>query len=256
MQIIRRKFKFTALTDFGIHREIPLYDQRIEKIIRKKSVNLIIMDGRTQTGKTTFARYLAEQYDINYNLFFNVEDIILYFQKEVKRVKEYIEKTGEYPEFQNRWVVYDEPQLDAPRQQFWDERNRVLSAFCSAYGFTHTHLIMCLPNIKGIQDSLLTNISLRMTIVSDLDRNDNIVRKALVKIPKFNEMRNRYFWTICQIHTIPFIEENWEYNKRKLQNFDEKLNEWQGMLIKRKEYGYSKPQFLIGDGITKPRNWV
>lgn len=246
MQLIKRKFKFTALTDFGKHYNIPLYDSRIEKIIKKKSVNLIIMDGRTQAGKTMFARFLAESYDPKYNLFFNVEDIIIYFQSEIKRVKEYIERTGVYPPFENRWIVYDEPQLDAPRQQFWDERNRVLSAFSSAYGFTHTHLIMCLPNIKGIQDTLLTNISLRMTIVSDLDRNDNIVRKAFVKIPKFNESKNKYFWTVCQIHTIPFIEENWEYNKKKLANFDEKLNEWQAMLVKRREGGYNRPQFIGG----------
>jgi alpha-galactosidase/6-phospho-beta-glucosidase family protein len=67
---------------------------------------------------------------------------------------------------------------------------------------------------------------MRITVVSDLDKNDAIKRIAFIKKPIFNAKREKYIWTTVENYTIPYLEEDKEYLAKKKENFDLKLDEW------------------------------
>jgi hypothetical protein len=189
---------------------LPNWRERINKVLKLQSVNVILIDGRTQSGKTMLGQYIAKEYDPDFKTFFTVQEIINYFKK-----------------FENnRWILLEEPQLEANRLRFWDERNLIMSMFISAFGFTKNSLIMTLPNIKGISDMLLTNISMRITVISDLDKGDKIKRIAFIKKPIYNARRDKYIWTTVENYPIPELQVDQDYLIRKKANFGMKLNEW------------------------------
>lgn len=189
---------------------ISNWRERIDEILKLHSVNVILIDGRTRSGKSRLAKFIAYERDPNFKRFWSIKDIISYAFN-----------------FENdRWIILEEPQLEANRLRFWDDRNLVLSMFISAYGFTNNHLIMTLPNIKGISDMLLTNVSLRITVVARLNNKDQIVRKAYFKKALWNEKRQKYIWTTVEEFTIPNIDDDPNYEEDKRKNFMEKLKEW------------------------------
>lgn len=199
---------------------LPRWRDRINKILKLKSVNVIVIDGRTQSGKSMLGQYIAREYDPDFKTFFTVQEILDYF------------KHFEY----GRWVLFEEPQLEANRMRFWDERNLIMSMFISAFGFTGNSLIMTLPSLKGISDMLLVNISLRMTVISDLDKNDNIKRIAFIKKAIYNVRREKYMWTTVENYEIPRLEVDQNYLARKKINFDMKLEEWNKRLNNNNNY--------------------
>lgn len=203
---------------------------RIDKILKMQSVNIILIDGRTQTGKSTFAEHIARHYDKDYKIFFTVKDLVNYF------------KNFEY----NRWIILEEPQLEANRMRFWDERNMVMAMFVSAFGFTKNNLIMTLPALKGIADILLTNISLRITIVNHLNFKDEVVREAYIKKPVFNAKRDKWIWVTTEQHNIPTLPIDAGYLEKKKINFDEKLTEWNNRL-ENNSFDYNKILSKIDD---------
>jgi hypothetical protein len=227
----------------------PNFYQRIKKNLLEGKPCLIIIDGKSQTGKSTLARYICKEYDPNYKLFFTVSDILEHLQF----LKSKLEKTADGKlflpkEYQNKWTFFDEPQLETPRQTFWAERNMILQAYTSAFGFLHNHLIMALPNIRGISDIILTNITFRISVVSHLKPDNSIMRKAYVKIPLFNDNKNKYFWVRVEDYTIPFIEKDLEYESKKTNNFfNVQLPKWE------KEIGINTNRTI--EEIMKEEQW-
>ncbi len=207
----------------------PNYYERINQILRLKRINMIVIDGKAQTGKTTLARSICKKYDKNYKILFTIED----FLNHLESCKE-LYLAGEYRKVYGRWLLFDEPQLETPKQKFWSVRNQIIMAITSSFGFLHNHLVMALPNVKGLQDIVLTNISLRIRVESYLKSN-NIIRKGFVKIPIFAEMKQKFIWINVEINTIPLIEEDKEYDKNKAVNFfDNQLTKWRKDLDKDK----------------------
>ncbi len=214
--------------------KFPNFYQRINQILRLKRINMLIIDGKSQTGKTTLARSIAESYDPKFKIIFTIDDFLKHLES-IK--KDYL--AGEFRKVYGRWLIFDEPQLETPKQKFWSVRNQIIMSITSGFGFLHNHLIMCLPNIKGLQDTVLTNISLRIRVESYLKGND-IIRKGFVKVPIFSETRNKFMWITVENHKIPKIEEDKEYDKNKAINFFEnQLDKWQTDL---KKEGKEKPR--------------
>lgn len=218
---------------------MPTFYERIDKQIRSKLVTLIIIDGKAQTGKSTLARSICEHYcGKEYKRFYTIQEILDYLKGWAKKIIKYNPDGSYYldqkelDQIQNRWLLFEEPQLEASRQEYWSERNLILQSITSSYGFLHNPLIMTLPNIKGITDMVMTNISLRITVRAWENSLGNMVRKAYIRLPEFNEMKNKWYWTTVQHHTIPFIEADPLYNAEKAHNFFvNQLDKWNNSLI-------------------------
>jgi len=183
---------------------------------------MIIIDGKAQTGKSTLGDHIARKYDPNYKLVYTVEEILeyLHFLKDLWF-------SGRKEEIYNKWIFWDEPQLETPKQEYWSQRNQIIQAFTSSFGFLHNHLVLALPNVKGLSDMVLTNISLRFSVVSFLNKKKEIIRKAYVKMPMYNEMKRRFYWTTVEEHTIPEWLMTKEYYDAKANNFfNTQLNKW------------------------------
>jgi len=228
--------------DSGV--KFPTLDERINEILALGRINMIIVDGKAQTGKSTLAREIAARRDKKYITIFRIEELIEY----LKKARE-LWFSGNAAEVMNHWVFFDEPQLEAARQEYWSNRNLILQAFTSSFGFLHNHLIMALPNIKGLADNVLTNISLRMSVMSYI-KDGKIVRKAYVKKPIFAERKNKFLWVTVQDFVIPHIEKDANYDDAKAHNFfDFQVKKWEDRM-KGIKGGLQPP------ASWRPPNWV
>ena len=190
---------------------------------------MILIDGKSQMGKSTVADYIASRYDSEYRLVYTVEDYLNYLTE----LRDKWQK-GLYNECQYRWVFWDEPQMEIPRTQFWSERNSIIQSITSSFGFLKPSLVMALPNIKGLSDMVMTNVLFRMTIQAKLDKDKNIIRKAWIKTCYFDERRNKFGWRLVEEHTIPRLQDIMQdknYADQKIYNFfNTQLNKWREKL--------------------------
>lgn len=213
----------------------PNFNQRIRQNRLEGKPNLIIIDGKSQTGKSTLARYICSEFDKDYKLFFTVDDILQYLAFLRNNLETKDDKLFLPLIYQDKWTFFDEPQLETPRQSFWSDRNMILQAYTSSFGFLHNHLVMALPNIKGISDIILTNITFRISVMSRLKNNNEILRKAYVKIPLFNDNKNKWYWVTVEEYRIPKIDSDLNYDSRKTNNFfNVQLPKWENQLNKNK----------------------
>lgn len=208
---------------------IPNFYNRINNNTILTGVNIILIDGRGQVGKSTLGDEIAGKYDPEYDLCYTTKDIVEHFKKLREKWK-----NGEIEDCLYRWIFWDEPQLEIPRMRFWSERNLMIQALTSSFGFLKPSLILALPNVKGISDMIVTNILFRITVKVGFDRDKKIVRKGYIKLPKFNEIKNKFYWTTAEIYTIPELtkvtEKNSDYMKRKMENFfNTQLSKWEKM---------------------------
>lgn len=220
-----RKFTARTLRDFQMTgQHLPNFYNRIDKIRYTNLINMIIIDGKSQTGKSTLAKNICEKYDPNYITVFTIEELLSYLEK----CKEN-EDTN-----QGRFIFFDEPELEVNRNEWWTDRNRVLTFILSSFGFLHNNIVMALPNIKGLSDIILTNISLRISVKADYDEfKKRIVRKAIIKKAIWSDMKNKFIWITTEIHTIPDIEKDMNYEQLKRHNFyDVQLPKWRSQINK------------------------
>jgi hypothetical protein len=189
---------------------------------------LIIIDGKSQTGKSTLARYICKQFDENYKTFFTVNDLLNNLIEIKNNLKFENDKWILPKEMLNHWNFFDEPSLEFGTQEgFWNERNKIMIAYTSGFGFLHNHLVMALPNIKGLSDIILTNITFRITVTSRILKDNTVLRKAFIKTPIYDEFKNRYFWVTVEEYKIPIIQEDKLYDSNKTNNFfNNQLPKW------------------------------
>ena len=185
----------------------------IDKIIRLGRVALIVVDGKAQTGKSTTAQYVCEHYDKDYVTVFTIEELTKYLDyATVNNIK-------------NRWIFFDEPQLQSPRATWWSEKNQALQAITSSYGFLKSHMIMALPNLKGISNIVLTNLCMRITMRSYLTADGIVKYVAFVKLPQYSEYHRRWYFYTMEERTMPNLIQSDEYFVRKKENFRNMLDD-------------------------------
>jgi hypothetical protein len=224
-----RKLKITSIFE-NEHFKFPSFFERIDKNNKETGVNIVLIDGRGQAGKSTLADFIAKRYDKNYKLVYTVEEIIDRYKKLAE-----LWLSGDYINSMYRWTFWDEPQLEVPRMAFWSDRNMIAQQLSSSFGFLKPSLIMALPNIKGLSDMILTNILFRITVNVHTNDKDEIVRKGYIKKPKYSESRNKFYWTGVETYTIPDMPEltqfDSEYMKAKVNNFlNVQLKSWEQKL--------------------------
>lgn len=236
---------------------MPSFYDRINDNIYLRRPTVILIDGKSQTGKTTIGRDVCKKYDNDYKIVFTVDQLLEYLlnmrDKCFKGYDENHKKIWVVPnEIMFKWILFDEPQLDIPKERWQSDRNLVITLISSGFGFLNPQMIMCLPNISGIRDTLYTNLLFRMTISSYLTINRDIKRKAIIRKPYFDERSKKYKWSMpVEEHTIPFIERDKEYENRKYDNFfDVQLPKWVN-LITGKDILTSEKEFVIDFGAMK-----
>lgn len=207
-----------------VKKDFPDFRKRIHDNTIITGVNIIIIDGKSQTGKSTLADWICKEQDREYSLCYKVEDVLKHFEN----LKE-IWDSGKHMICWNRWLFWDEPQNEIPRLMFWSERNMVVQKLTSSFGFLKPSMVMALPNIKGLNEMILTNVLFRITVRAFLKKKE-IVRRGYVKIPIFNEIKNKFYWTTVENFKIPDLVEitkdNSEYMNRKVTNFFTQLSAW------------------------------
>ena len=223
-----RKFTARTLSDFAQSgMNYPTFKKRIEKREKAGLINMIIIDGKSQTGKSTLARSICTKYDPYYVTVFTIEELLNYLEQ----CKE--NEDSQYGKF----IFFDEPELEVSRSEWWTDRNRVLTFILSSFGFLHNNIVMALPNIKGLSDIILTNISLRINVKADYDDfHKKIVRKAFIKKAVWSDMKNKFIWITTEIHTIPEIEKDIKYELSKRNNFyNIQLPKWKQQINKKNQ---------------------
>lgn len=206
-------------------KRIPDFRKRIRDNTKITGVNIIIIDGKSQTGKSTLADWLCRQYDEDFALCYTVEDVLKHFEK----IKNMYNNESDHGLAFNRWIFWDEPQNEIPRLMFWSERNMVIQKLTSSFGFLKPSMVMALPNIKGLSEMVITNILFRISVKAFLKK-DEVVRHGYVKVPLFNEIKNKFYWTVVEDFKIKELKEvtsdKSEYMKRKVTNFFTQLEAW------------------------------
>lgn len=192
----------------------PSFWERIEYIKELKRINIIVIDGKAQTGKSTLARYIAKRYDPDPIRVWTLEQLMDYLE-----MAEKLYYSGRFAEILNKFIVMEEPQLDSPKQEFWSARNAVIQAITSSFGFLKNHLILALPNIYGLSNTVYTNITLRMSVYSKLDKNRKIVRFANIQKPIWSDFKHKFYWRSVENYKIPELEEEKGYIDEKANNF-------------------------------------
>jgi hypothetical protein len=217
---INRKLHVTSLRDKGGY-NLPGYLDRIDAQIRKGKILMILIDGQGQVGKTTFGGYLCNEYDREYVPVYTIEDIVKYL---LWAKEEWLKGNQAY--VTGKFLLYDEPQIDCARNEYYSKRNIILEKFTSAYGFLKNGLVLCLPTPKGLSDRILINLTLRISLDVWEMRGGGIIRKGFVKLPKWNDIKQKHYWTTVEKFTIPFIKEQ-KWLPQKMENFfDTQLNKW------------------------------
>lgn len=208
---------------------IKNWEYRINERILKGGICLIVIDGMSQSGKSTLGEWICRNFDIT----FNPELQIVYEPKQIIDYLKYIKEKwygGEKEKILNKWIFWDEPQVSIPKQKFWDERNQIARDLTSTWGFLKQHLVMALPNISGISDTILTNILFRIHIKMFLTEK-GILRIAYCKTPYYNEYNKKWYWITFQQFLIPNISFSEIYYNKKIKNFFENLlPKWEKIL--------------------------
>lgn len=229
-----RKFRPMQFNEL-MRRDEPIttHLSRIDRNMRLGLPNVIVIDGQAQTGKSTLARSIALKYDKNFKLAFTTEDILNYLKE---CANEYY--NGNFKNILGKWIFFDEPQLDVPRMEFWSARNRIIQAVTSSFGFLKNNLIMALPNIKGLSDIVITNITMRVTVRCFELSDHTPIRKAYFKKVIWSEFKNKWYWKTYENHTIPYIIPDVNYDLNKADNFFKtQLTKWRtDMRLERKTY--------------------
>lgn len=222
-----RHFNARTLTDFQTTgQRMSNFYSRIEKRSKTNLINMIIITGRSQCGKSTLGRSICEKFDKDYVTVFTIEELLNYLEKCKENEIAYLKK----------FIFFDEPELEVSRNEWWTDRNRVLCFILSSFGFLHNNIVMALPNIKGLSDIILTNISLRIDVNAEYnERTKTIVRKAYIKKAIWSDFKNKFMWITTEVHTIPDISKNQNYEDRKRHNFfDIQLPKWKNQIEENK----------------------
>jgi hypothetical protein len=236
--------------DFGGN--FPTINDRIRECKATGLVPLIIIDGKSQTGKSTLAKKICGEYDPNFKLVFTVEDVVEYMEELGE-----LYNAGKIEDALNRVMFWDEPQGDITKK-FWDERNEIIQQITSMWGFLKPMLVMALPNVSGLSDIILTNMLMRISIKARLDKTDGtIIRKAYVRIPWEDMKRNKWRWTITpvEVYTVPKLEDITQdkgYMDRKVNNFfNTQMTKWKTKLAPRGQLASVTPADIPLQASTK-----
>lgn len=200
----------------------PNYFQRIDECIFLGLLPIIIIDGKSQTGKSTLAKYICRTYDKNFITTFRMEQILEWLgwvDEEWRSGRSYNVK--------GRFIMYDEPQADAPTTDFQSPRNKIVKKFFSMSGMLKIGLVMALPDLLGISKTLYRNILMRISLTVRKVGNEKR-RYGFVKIPFYDEFANKYKWLTVERFPIPELpHDEPEYMKLKNENFfDVQLPKW------------------------------
>lgn len=218
--------------------EFPDYHQRIDDNLTMRRPTIILIDGKSQTGKSELARMVCSEYDPDYKRFFTVDELLDYLSEIAKKCEFIRDKNGKLidvrvpPEYMRRWYLFDEVQMESPDEDRYKNRNKVLVSIAGGFGFLLPGFIMTLPDLTGISRKLYKNITFRISTMSKLNRNREIERTAFIKLAIYDDNKNRYFWRTVEINKIPFIKESEDrriYHAEKTHNFFvTQLDKWRG----------------------------
>lgn len=239
--------------------QIKRIDQRIEDVIEKGLINIIFVDGRSQSGKSTWADDKIKQYDPNYTLVYNAEDIF----KLLDRYKTllHVDSEGHVGKPENinlilwKWILFEEPQNQLSKK-FWDERTTVITQLTSTWGFLKNQMILTMPDCAGLPKipTIMINLTCKVTIKIFL-KNHKKIRYYFVYIPHKNYKTENYFWgSAVESGPIPELELTKEYFEKKYHNFfNVQMKQWENNLhIERRKGEY----FLKKDNKPLPLNII
>jgi len=220
--------------------EFPDFWKRIDENIAMGRPTIIPIDGKSQTGKSTVARLICRTYASIYHRFFTVDSLINYlsecgskckftFNSNHRPIKVFVP-----PELYKQWFLFDEIQLEAPDEKRYTDRNLVLLAITSGFGFLKPNLIMTMPDLTGISRKVYKNITFRMSTTAHLGPHREIVRDAWIKTAIYDDNKNRYFWRTVEKYRIPVIKETEDdriYDSEKAHNFFHvQLEKWKSQM--------------------------
>jgi hypothetical protein len=226
MQIL--KLQITKLMSDAVD-DLPLYSELIADRFFMRLPIAILCDGGSQVGKTVWCKKeLCERYDKHYLTMWEIDDFLNYYdgiESELEIEKTAIDGTEKTlyhvpKKYIGRWILFEEPENEVPKSQFWSDRNTIMLKIANTQGFLRNAIVMPLPDIRGLSDLYYKNICFRATINAKCDKqHTEIKRICRIKIPLWNEYRKKYYWDTIHRFYIPYIPEDKIYNSDKIDFF-------------------------------------
>lgn len=219
------KSPFFARDDF-----IPprIWD-RIDYNTSLGKINTIVIEGASQSGKTTFGEIVCEHYR-KPTLWYSIEDIFktmdewdaVYQNAKDKGIPilEAIEP------LRYGWFLFDEPDLEAPKQRWKDARTQAITRVINSYGIFKANLVLCLVDAEELGKGFYNNLTYRVRM-SVKKVGGAIVRKATFYRPHKFIGQKEFRWYAVGEYIVPEKQMSNEYYTAKLSNlFDDKLKRW------------------------------
>jgi hypothetical protein len=213
--------------------QIKKVDQRISDVIEKGLINVIFVDGRSQSGKSTYADNKIKCWDPNYTLVYNAEDIFKLLERYKTLLK--IDSEGHIGKPENinlilwKWILFEEPQNQLSKK-FWDERTTIITQLTSTWGFLKNQLVLTMPDCAGLPKipTIMINLTCKITIKMFL-KNHVKIRRYYVYIPHKNYRTENYFWgSAVESGLIPELQLSPEYFEKKYHNFfNVQMKKWE-----------------------------
>ncbi|MCX6820651.1 MAG: hypothetical protein NT016_01760 [Candidatus Aenigmarchaeota archaeon] len=192
-------------------------------------INVVVIEGPSQSGKTTLGGWWATRYDPKPRLLYNAREALDMCKEYLALYREEEERGVDITRRSMlwKWNVLDEPQQEAPSAKWLDERAQVIAQIVNGYGFLKQNLVLTLPDLGDIGKRVYSN-NLTYRIKVDVRKiAGKASRRAYFYFPYKPIWKDKWTWKDAGYMDVPRIvlPEGWA--ARKLVNFDEKLERWE-----------------------------
>lgn len=225
-----KAFKIYSPHAYPIRDYIPTLDRIITDTMKKGMINVIPIEGRGQSGKSTFADWKTKQYDPNYFLMYTIEDLFKMIDGWTKLLdveiikdngfdKAIMKKPENMSKIMYKWIFWDEPQAEVNNIKFWDERIYIASQLTSTWGFLKQQLILATIDVGSLPSFFMRNVSCKIVMKVFL-RNQEREYRYFIHVPRKHPKTGKWYWGYPIGYGImPTVELPVEYWERKLNNF-------------------------------------
>jgi len=215
-KIFPQRLKYKPISPFKskhFYRQPTIWD-RIDTNISLGLPNNIVIEGRAQTGKTTFGRYICLHYDLNYNLLYSVQDAFKILDN--YKAQYFAGSTA----MLWKWNLLDEPQLEAPSVKYRDERALALQQIIGSWGELKQNLVLTLPDMGDIGKRFYRNLTYRIQM--SVKKNKQTGEREYIAIfyrPYKPIWINTWKWLRIGKFIVPNVEKDVDSLERKMDNF-------------------------------------
>ncbi len=176
--------------------------------IKQNKNNLVVVTGKTGSGKTWSAIAIGEMMAEENNVYFGIENIVFSLKDLMALINSDKLKKGSC-------ILFDEPQVSISSKEFQSEANKVFNYLLTTFRHRNLTLFFCTP-FEDLLDLSTRKLFHAKFTTSSIDRNENkvIVRPVTIE---YNSNQRKFYEKFLRIIYKEGSED--EYSKRVLKSW-------------------------------------